>query len=567
MASGTPASQPAPGPALPIVQRQADGTGGSDGGVQGTVQNGPAPRRTSVSGRSGARARGGLGAPLPALPPSADVPGSAASGTRAARPTPGPDIQRAPARQDDRGSAAAPDRDLGTPTEPARTESGADAPLLGSVDVQRSVVDRSSTGGTTSPGHPTDHGNGPATPLVTPPSAAAAEGTMGAAGPAAPAAPAGNAPRPGTQRPQVPGAPGPVVVARALAEGTPDARTPRTPSADRPSAPTAPRTHGTAGATRTPGVTGPHPLTVTGSAAPSAPVAPRTLQLLPARPLTLNTRAPEGVSQPAAARPGTRPVVPMRRPGEPAAPQGQGDPGTPARPAATPATPHVQRVATPTPGPATPATPQVQRAESPLPGPDNSGVRTAGSTVAVQRVPVVRPAPPHHESPGTRGPAAAPARALPVTAPQTPPLADHPSAPSASAPAADVPVVRLRTTAPGGRTGRAATPVQRAPYSADDSVLPGDLAKERPTSRRRPASAAGNLAEPVTSDPVRGRSQSASATSATGKRTAHRADTPQDPGLDLDDLARRLIDPVARLLRTELRRGRERTGRPYDGRR
>ncbi|MEG3628136.1 hypothetical protein [Streptomyces poriticola] len=38
----------------------------------------------------------------------------------------------------------------------------------------------------------------------------------------------------------------------------------------------------------------------------------------------------------------------------------------------------------------------------------------------------------------------------------------------------------------------------------------------------------------------------------------------QDAGLDLDDLARRLIDPVARLLRTELRRGRERTGRPYD---
>jgi len=40
---------------------------------------------------------------------------------------------------------------------------------------------------------------------------------------------------------------------------------------------------------------------------------------------------------------------------------------------------------------------------------------------------------------------------------------------------------------------------------------------------------------------------------------------PADP--DLDDLARKLIDPVARLLRTELRRGRDRTGRPYDGRR
>ncbi|MFD0394100.1 hypothetical protein ACFQ3Z_24355 [Streptomyces nogalater] len=44
-------------------------------------------------------------------------------------------------------------------------------------------------------------------------------------------------------------------------------------------------------------------------------------------------------------------------------------------------------------------------------------------------------------------------------------------------------------------------------------------------------------------------------------------ETPPDPGLDLDDLARRLLDPVARLLRAELRRGRERTGRPHDGRR
>ncbi|MGW2250130.1 hypothetical protein ACWCXH_08015 [Kitasatospora sp. NPDC001660] len=36
---------------------------------------------------------------------------------------------------------------------------------------------------------------------------------------------------------------------------------------------------------------------------------------------------------------------------------------------------------------------------------------------------------------------------------------------------------------------------------------------------------------------------------------------------DLDDLARRLVEPVGRLLRTELRRGRERAGRPYDMRR
>uniref|UniRef100_UPI000A9AC866 hypothetical protein n=1 Tax=Kitasatospora sp. MY 5-36 TaxID=1678027 RepID=UPI000A9AC866 len=39
-----------------------------------------------------------------------------------------------------------------------------------------------------------------------------------------------------------------------------------------------------------------------------------------------------------------------------------------------------------------------------------------------------------------------------------------------------------------------------------------------------------------------------------------------DPA-DLDELARRLVEPVGRLLRTELRRGRERGGKPYDLRR
>ncbi|MCX0245349.1 hypothetical protein NLM26_20455, partial [Streptomyces drozdowiczii] len=44
--------------------------------------------------------------------------------------------------------------------------------------------------------------------------------------------------------------------------------------------------------------------------------------------------------------------------------------------------------------------------------------------------------------------------------------------------------------------------------------------------------------------------------------------TPErETDLDVEDLARRLIDPVARLLRADLRRGRERSGRPYDGRR
>ncbi|RSS34743.1 hypothetical protein [Streptomyces sp. WAC08241] len=71
--------------------------------------------------------------------------------------------------------------------------------------------------------------------------------------------------------------------------------------------------------------------------------------------------------------------------------------------------------------------------------------------------------------------------------------------------------------------------------------------------------------------PARGKQTPSPASAGTGRNTGRStgrgAEPAQDPGLDLDDLARRLLDPMARLLRTELRRGRERTGRPYDGRR
>ncbi|MGM1060505.1 hypothetical protein [Saccharothrix sp. Mg75] len=40
-----------------------------------------------------------------------------------------------------------------------------------------------------------------------------------------------------------------------------------------------------------------------------------------------------------------------------------------------------------------------------------------------------------------------------------------------------------------------------------------------------------------------------------------------NPRTDLEDLARHLVDPVGRLLRAELRHGRERAGRLHDRRR
>ncbi|MEU6811846.1 hypothetical protein ABZ920_23280 [Streptomyces sp. NPDC046831] len=155
---------------------------------------------------------------------------------------------------------------------------------------------------------------------------------------------------------------------------------------------------------------------------------------------------------------------------------------------------------------------------------------------------------------------AVPAKPLPVTAPQVPPLADRPSA--ATAPVGPVPVVRPRTVAPGaGPAAGSATPVQReVTDSAGADLLKGVPVKEVPARGRSRSSSASSSSS---ASPV-----SPASPSASGKAAVRRPGPPQDdPGLDLDDLARRLLDPVSRLLRTELRRGRERTGRPYDGRR
>ncbi|MGP3948779.1 hypothetical protein [Streptomyces sp. 7N604] len=502
MTAPTPAPHSAAGPALPVVQRHTDeavGTPGPrDGDTKGTSRSTPnnpagapanAPHRRPGTGRSGARTRGGLGEPLSALPPSANLPGSAASGANASRTAPGPNASRkAPGPNVQRAGPHHP--------EPEGTEGTARAD--GAAHTK-----------------PTANAEGPAGKARQPgmTSGKPDSGRRRADGPVPPG----------------PVAPSPVVIARAVAEGS--------------------------GGVRRISVAAPLLRTANRSGAHRAPAAPRTLSLLAARPLTLNTRAPEGVAPHAGARSGGRPVVAARWPGAPGTPQE--DPATPSGPAPRP---------TPGPSSATPATPQrqpqpqpqIQRAVSAPPVPSDSGVDNSGDPRSVQRVPVVRPAAPDRATPtGVAQATAVPGRTLPVTAlqtpaPQTSALMDRPSA--APVPVNPVPVVRPRPAtpnpgpAPGPRAAASgAPPVQR--------TVRGTGGASAPTG----ASA--------TTGPARGRPRSASEPSAPGKGTAHRAETPQDPGVDLDDLARRLLDPVARLLRTELRRGRERTGRPYDGRR
>lgn len=144
-----------------------------------------------------------------------------------------------------------------------------------------------------------------------------------------------------------------------------------------------------------------------------------------------------------------------------------------------------------------------------------------------------------------------------------------------------MPVVRPRTvTAAGGtgETGETALAVQRdtrgRPRSS--SAPPGPLAPPTGAAAKEVQAPGRKRSASVSSAALDSSAASAASTSATSSAASGKnavqfnktSKTPQDdPGLDLDDLARRLLDPVARLLRTELRRGRDRTGRPYDGRR
>ncbi|MFG2993607.1 hypothetical protein ACGFZK_30650 [Streptomyces sp. NPDC048257] len=357
--SGRPAPAPAPAPAMPVVQRQTEPAAG------------PQADRGSGPGRPTPRVRTGLGAPLPALPPSAAPPASASSRARAARPASPADVQRAPVP--------------GAPALPTDH-----APVLGAASAARRA------------------------PLT--------------GGPGAP---------PGAAHPV------PLVVARQVTD----------PS------------------------TAPH---LTGDT-----TASRTLQLLAARPLPLGTRDMGSAAGPAA-RPASRPVVPARW--------------------SAPPTPHA-------------APPQVQRAA--MAGP--RGTTPPPAVRPVRAVHAVRPAAP-------AAPTRAAATPLPVTGPHAPPLVVQP-APAAS-PAQPVPVVRPRTPPP------AAAPVATGP-------APPAPVQRTPGGPRTGPGPAGSA----------------------GPAPADRHTAPQVPDSDLDDLARRLLDPVSRLLRTELRRGRERAGRPFDGRR
>ncbi len=90
----------------------------------------------------------------------------------------------------------------------------------------------------------------------------------------------------------------------------------------------------------------------------------------------------------------------------------------------------------------------------------------------------------------------------------------------------------------------------------------------RPESRaqavQRAAANAGITGVPVQAAPAKPAVQRAgpAAEDAPDASPANRLS-----GTEIEELARRLLDPVSRLIRADLRRGRERSGRLHDGRR
>ncbi|MFD7862944.1 hypothetical protein [Streptomyces sp. NPDC059783] len=235
----------------------------------------------------------------------------------------------------------------------------------------------------------------------------------------------------------------------------------------------------------------------------SVPVQ-RARALLVARTLAVRTGAAEGFTASASA--GTdRPVVPAVWRRDTPRPQEPGE-----------ARPVVQRVAAAPVAPPRPHAPLPARSAAPW----EPAVPGGLAPEPAPRAPVVRPHPPGTSRPGG---SAAPVQrlAMPVVAEPEP----EGGAPSGVRPTAPRPA----HPAPAQANAQA---VQRAVAHAGPSGVPVTVVQRQPAPRPAPE----RPAEPA-------------------------------PDVDVEDLARRLIDPVARLLRADLRRGRERSGRPYDGRR
>ncbi|WP_371626021.1 hypothetical protein OG245_27055 [Streptomyces sp. NBC_01116] len=161
-------------------------------------------------------------------------------------------------------------------------------------------------------------------------------------------------------------------------------------------------------------------------------------------------------------------------------------------------------------------------------------------------VPVVRPHPPA---------AARPEAAVPVQRLALPVVPDR-AGPPVTGP------VPVGGAAPGGPPGLSVRVPPRPPARPAGAARP----ESRAQAVQRAAANAGITGVPVQAAPAK------PAAGATGAATGSDDASDAAPanrlsGTEIEELARRLLDPVSRLLRADLRRGRERSGRLHDGRR
>ncbi|MEU7035116.1 hypothetical protein ABZ958_15695 [Streptomyces sp. NPDC046237] len=520
-------------PPLTVMRRttEAEGPTGGTPPQQGAT-TGPKPTT-----------RSGLGAPLRELPPTATPAAPLLGGaTPTARPDRWPPTSSPPTPAP--GSSV--QRDVANPGVPVAPRGTSVEPLV--------PVSRAAAGNTTDP--------------------AEAQGGSASAAGSAPVVPVAG---PSETRPD------PLVpVSRAVGSPTASAGSTPRPSVGSLSGPAAARTAA--------------PAAPVGStprnSAPAAPAVQRSLRLLADRPLVVSTGVPEGFSaQPGpgqAAGPASRPVVAASWRREPVPdPETAPAPASAPRPTATSAS--VQRAGTAQRTPSAPPTGTAPRpagsAGGPAPSPAPRGLlaRLRSTTAAgFPNSPADHPISP--VSPGAPTPvhAAPPAPVQRATRPE-------PVTPTAPATPA-VPVVRLAPNPSDGRPdpGRTDAPVQRLahPLTYTRGAVSGavaeppapPVARAPAASQRLQAKAVQRMAEaglsgvpviPVARDVSSTSTATTTANTSTSTSTSTGTQTPPAAprGKELDELARALIDPVARLLRAEMRRGRERTGRPYDNRR
>ncbi|WP_181970395.1 hypothetical protein [Kitasatospora xanthocidica] len=194
------------------------------------------------------------------------------------------------------------------------------------------------------------------------------------------------------------------------------------------------------------------------------------------------------------------------------------------------------------------------------PSPGAPGTASTTAAAAAPRPPVVR----------LRPVTAAPVQRLPATSrPPQPSPAQQPAVPAATV-SSGAPALVVSRALPTGH----ATTATRAANAAVTPPAPPSPATAR--LLQRVAEQNGLTGVPLTAVPARtpttvqrAAPSPAASTAATTPGSAPGgppAASSADPA-DLDELARRLVEPVGRLLRTELRRGRERGGKPYDMRR